>query len=215
MSAHHDFDLEPADARRIIEEQTARATRRLSYPGRVLYLIWGCVFLLGFLPLALAVGPQPVADIPPRVALGLFFAAIAIGVILSIIVTARFARGLDGGSNRRGAMYGSAWALAFVGVAALAGQLDRAEMDRDLRSMLVNGVAMLVVGALYMAGGAVWLDRTQFVIGVVVAGATTVALTIGLPAYYWIMCLGVGGTFLVAAAISFRGVATGSGAGLR
>lgn len=215
VSMHHDFDLEPADARRIIEEQTARAARGLSYPSRILYLIWGCVFLLGFLPPALAFGPDPVVGIPRALALGLFFGAIGIGVALSIVVTARFARGLGGSSSRRGAMYGTAWALAFVGVTALTAQLERIAMDRDLLGVLVNGVAMLLVGALYMAGGAAWLDRTQFTVGAVISGVTTLALVVGFPAYYWIMCLGAGGVFLAAAAVSRRSTPAPIGTGAR
>ncbi len=190
---------------RVLADQAATAERQLAYPDHVMYLVWGAVYALGYLPLALSRGEWAVVDLPLGVALGTFFACLITGIGLSIWIGSRFARGLRGVGARQGLLYGLSWWLAFLGVAGVSSRLSQMGVEGDDMGLLINGVSMLLVGVLFMAGGVVWSDRTQFTIGAAVCGATTIALVAGLPVYYWVMSVLVGGgLFLVGLVLAVR-----------
>ena len=113
-------------------------------------------------------------------------------------------RGVKGANSTRGAYYGASWWLSFLAVGMLIRFLSESGIDGDVLGIAINSIAIAVVGALMMAGGAIFLDRTQFITGVIIAVCLSVALLIGLSYYYWIMSLAVGGSLLVAAVVSRR-----------
>ena len=189
---------------RILSEQDERSATAFTYPDRVVLLVWGIAYLLGHLPLALSAGDDALVDLPLWFALGSLFAAIGVGIAISIGLSVRYSRGIQGDSARKGMLYGFAWWFAFLGIAGLARRLGDLDIEGDQSGMLINGAAMMLVAAMFMAGGAIWLDTTQFVVGVAISLATAVALFVGLPAYYWIMAFGVGGVLLLAAAAHGR-----------
>jgi hypothetical protein len=96
-------------------------------------------------------------------------------------------------------LYGFSWWFSFMCIAGLSIQIGRSGADPEIAGLIVNGASMALVAALLMAGGVIWLDVSQFVIGACVALITLIALVVGLPAYWWIMCLGAGGLLLLAA----------------
>lgn len=189
------------DAARVLQDQTDRAASGLAYPERLMYVVWGTAYLLGYLPMALSVGPDAVLDLPLWLALGALFVAIATGIALSIWISARASRGIRGSSATRGVLYGLSWWIAFLSVLGMSARVEALGVSQADGGVVINGTSMVIVATLFMAGGAIWLDLTQFVVGVVISLVTTVALFAGLPAYYWIMTFGVGGMLLVAAAL--------------
>lgn len=195
--------MDPRDALRIIDEQNLEAVRKLRYADWISYLTWGLVYLIGYLPLALSRGPHAVVDIPLGVAIGSFYVCLVIGILVSIIQPMRL-RGVKGDNSTRGAYYGSSWWLSFLAAGMFIRFLSESGLDGDVLGVAVNSIAICVVAALMMAGGAVFLDRTQFITGAIIAVCLSVALLVGLSAYYWIMSLAVGGSLLVAAVASRR-----------
>lgn len=171
----------------MLREQTAEAEHTLTFPSHLMYVLWGAVYAVGYLPLALSRGAWAVAAIPLGLAIGVFFACLAAGVAASAIVSARHGRGLRGAGSRQGALYGLTWALAFTGVFAISIRIGRLGLDGDAAGILINGVALLLVGVIFMGGGLAWQDDTQFRIGAVLCAVVTIALVTGLPAYYWIL----------------------------
>lgn len=193
--------MDANEAQRILAEQDERSQSEFSYPDRMLYTIWGVAYLIGYLPLALSADDEAVLDLPLWFALGTLFVAIVIGIVLSIVVSARHSRGLRGENARKGMLYGLSWWFSFLGVAGIANQLGDLGVDGPEVGVVINGVAMMIVAAMFMAGGVIWLDTTQFVVGVCISVTTVVALFLGLPAYYWIMAFGVGGLLLAVATV--------------
>lgn len=203
-----DQPFDPQQALRVMADQTASSQATFRYPDHLMYLLWGAAYLLGYLPLALSRGPEAlVPGLPLGVALGWFSVCLAAGIASSIAISVRHSRGMRGTSSRQGMFYGFAWWLAFMGVAGLGYRLGQlGVVDGDQLGIILNGVSMILVGTLFMAGGAIWADSTQFAIGAAVCVLTTVALVLGLPAYYWVMSLVVGGGMLVVgASLALRG----------
>ncbi|MBP6995299.1 MAG: hypothetical protein KBB39_04055 [Phycicoccus sp.] len=195
--------LDPREALRIIDEQNLEAVRTLRYADWISYVTWGLAYLIGYLPLALSRGPNAIVDIPLEVAIGSFYVCLGVGIAVSVIQPLRL-RGVKGANSTRGAYYGASWWLSFLAVGMLIRFLSESGIDGDVLGIAINSIAIAVVGALMMAGGAIFLDRTQFITGVIIAVCLSVALLIGLSYYYWIMSLAVGGSLLVAAVVSRR-----------
>jgi len=63
-------------------------------------------------------------------------------------------------------MYGGAWALGFIVMGALAGVVGGAVDDFWLTGMIINGIALLIVGLMYMVGGAMFNDKSQARLGI-------------------------------------------------
>ena len=209
--------FDPRQALQLIDSQGATARMELAYPEHQALLCWGLIYLIGYLPLALSFGPGRVLDLPIWLSLGFFYACLVVGIGTSIAITARHTRGLRGSSSRQGTFYGISWCLGFLGVAALSTRLGRLDITPEERGLIINGAAMIVVALLMMAGGAIWNDKTQFVIGAFIAGVTAVAQVLGYPSYYWIMSLVIGGGLIAAAGYTWsrrrRVPATGSAPG--
>ncbi len=193
-----DPPFDPQEALRVLDDQTASSAVTFRYPDHASYLLWGSLYLLGYLPLAFSRGPGALLPgLPLSLALGWFFVSLAIGIACSILIAIRHTRGLRGASSRQGMFYGYSWWLAFTGIAGLGYRLgELGVVDGDQTGIIVNGVSMILVGVLFMSGGAIWTDTTQFSIGAAICVLTTVALVLGLPAYYWVMSLVVGGGLL-------------------
>lgn len=190
--------IDPATALRIIREQTSLSADRLGYAERGAFLAWGAAYLIGYLLMALAIGPEAPGVVAVPVAQAGFAVCICLGAAVSIVLGVRLGRGMRGVSARRGMRYGYAWWFGLLPVYAFSRALERTGLDSTTAGVLVNSVAIIVVACLLLAGGVVWDDPVQYVVGGVMAVGVTVALAVGLPAYYWIMCLGIGGLLLLA-----------------
>jgi len=82
---------------------------------------------------------------------------------------------------------------------AVISEVARTGVDDSTIGLLWAAGSCLVIGLLYMARGAMWLDRTQFALGAwfaLVSGAGAVA---GTPWIYLVLSLAGGGGMLVGA----------------
>ena len=129
------------------------------------------------------------------------FAAVlfAAAMVISVVTGTRAGRGLRGPSRVAGAMYGWSWTLGFGALAAVNIGVTRLGLPDDAVTLLWSGSSLLLVGVLYLAGGALWQDRFQYGLGVwmLVSGAGSVLAEV--PGNFAVVSLAGGGGLLLAA----------------
>ena len=196
-------EFDPRAALALADETQARAEMALYPHTPLLYLLWGTVWLVGYgalhgnryewLPLTLGQ------------ALAIFFAALSVGVVVSAILGIRASLGIRGPSALQGAVYGWTWGLSFGVVGLLSGVIATAISAEQLRGFIINAIAILVVGIMYMVGGALFRDLSMSVMGAWFLVVDIVALLVG-PAYFLIifLILGVLGFYAGSAAELYR-----------
>jgi len=218
----HTHDIEdappaPADGLAIIASQQERVRTGAAVDSRLLFLVWGAAWLIGYGALWLAVKDLDVYR-PPSGAFIVFGLCISSAVVFTIVHSVRRAAGMRGPSVTAGAMYGWAWGLGFLLQAALIGAFVNAGASHELVALASNGLACLIVGLLYMAGGAMDQEPALFWLGVWILVVAAVASSVGLHLTFLVMALAGGGGFLVGAGIEHarrrarRGPAFGSAA---
>lgn len=191
-------ELSAAESLAVIEQQRAQVGRELDVNPVVLYATWGFAWALGFGTLALT--GADLVPVPPWVG-GIVFAALLVAaMVITGVHIARATRGIRGVSAEVGAMYGWSWALGFGALAAINSGLIRLGLTEDQIAVLWPATSLLIVGVLYLAGGALWRDRIQFGLGVWILLTDAVSVFAGVPGNAVVLAVAGGGGFLVAAA---------------
>jgi hypothetical protein len=190
------FDL--ADAQAVLAAQRTRTQDTLVPDGRVIFLTWAISWTVGY---GLMWATSVDGGLPPWWAGVIFGLLIVAAVVTTIVHTVRRSSGITGPSRAVGQMYGWSWFIAFLAGQAMVGALGRAGVTDEVVQVAANGVSALIVGILYMAGGALWHDRAQFVLGAWMALVAAAAAFAGLPGTYAVMGIAGGGGFLVGAVI--------------
>ena len=205
-----DQPLSPQDSLALIDAHQATQERRRHLDSALLTGIWGFAYLISWGGFYLA-GERHLPT---------FVAGILTGVLIvgSMVFSAWFGirgnQGVRGPSQVTGAMYGWSWMLSFMALTAINLGLQNKGLTADQVTLLWSGSALLVVGVLYLVGGALWRNWPQYVIGgwMLVTGAGSVFA--GVPNNFLVLALAGGGGFLVQAAYyawrGFRGAGTGS-----
>lgn len=197
----HDLDddtpLDPAAALALAEKQQLAVGLSFVKPVALLYTIWGVAWLVGFLVLWLAA----VADwMPSPVAATAFGILILVSVVASAVIGSRIGRGVQGASEYQGIVYGVSWPITGIAFAALGIALIGHGMSTELASLYFPSAYALMVGILYLLGGALWRAKSQLVLGLVLIAIGSIAPFFGAPTNNLIMAIGGGGAFLVGAA---------------
>lgn len=196
--------LSPEESLALIDAQTSATARQIEPSSAFLFVVWGIAWGLGFGFWHLVEGgEEPILDLPPAVPGLTFFVLIASAVVATIVYTARASRGIGGASAEVGMMYGWTWILGFSSLPLLVGALHRAGVPDEVLPLMWPMLSLLMVGLLYLAGGALWQDRPQFVLGVWILFTNVVAMWSGITWYLAVLSLLGGGGFLVGAAVSF------------
>ncbi|WP_199853760.1 transporter [Plantactinospora sp. BB1] len=190
---------DPAAALRLIAEQQAEAARRLSPNLLWYYWPWGLAWLIGFGLFFLRFGPggRVFVDLPSWLPLLTLLTLLIAAGITSGIVGGRTYGQVTGDSNRRGLWYGLAWGLGFTGVSTALGQVSE-HLPEDLAGLLWAGVTVGLTGALHMAGGAIWLDRNMFRLGVWISVINIAGMIAGTGWHALLISVAGGGGMLVA-----------------
>jgi hypothetical protein len=188
--------LSPAESLALIEQQQGRVERTLGPNIILLYGTWGAAWFLGFAMLYLAYrGGMPL------VVGGLVFAGLQLAaIVVTGVHIARATRGVRGVSSEVGAMYGWGWLLGFGCVGAIITGLVRVGITEEQSALLNPALSLLVVGLLYLGGGALWRDRVQYGLGVWILATDAVSMFAGVPGNYLVLSIAGGGGFLLAAA---------------
>jgi hypothetical protein len=198
-----DLPMEPAESLRLIERERAEAERNLTPDQRLFLWPWGLAWLIGFTVYFLRYGPdgRVLVDLPswlPLVTLlGLMMAA---GIVTGVAGT-RAGRWVSGPSSRQGVLYGITWSLAFSGLATVLSRVSGSLPDPDL-TLLWAGAMVALVGALHMAGGAMYEDRNLFALGAFISVVNVVGVVIGPGWHSLMLAVAGGGGMLVAGALA-------------
>lgn len=188
-----------AEAMETIRAQQASSRRALEPSTELLLGVWGVAFAVGYL--ALHTGYDPERQAPDGWSFLVFAVCIAGAMVVTAVHIARRTRGIRGTSARAGAMYGWAWAVAFVMASVIFTAASRAGAPPLVMSTLTNSVSLLIVATLYMAGAALWQEWRMFALGVWFAVVGSVAALVLPPTAYLVQALAGGGGFLVGAVV--------------
>jgi len=198
-----DFDddllLSAGESLALIERQEHEAQQRLGVNPALFYGPWAAAYLLGFGAIFLSyptASPVRLPGLLAAVVTGVLFAA---ATIISVVTGTRAGRGLRGPSRSAGAMYGWSWTLGFCALVAVNNGVTRLGLPDDAVTLLWSGSSLLLVGVLYLGGGALFQDRFQYGLGVwmLVSGAGSVFA--GVPGNFAVVSLAGGGGLLLAA----------------
>lgn len=201
MAGHPDTDgdngLSAAESLALIEQQGDRVQRTLEPDVVLVYGVWGAAWVLGFASFALVYSDT--VDVPRFVPGVVLFASMLTAIAVTSVHFARAFRGIRGQSSLVGAMYGWTWFGGFLCMGTIMGGLARADVSDEVFALLSPALSLLVVGLLYMAGGALWQDRVQYGLGAWILLVAAVAAVAGVPGNYVVLTVAGGGGFLAAA----------------
>ena len=95
-------------------------------------------------------------------------------VVVTVVVVVRATRGVRGGSETRGRMYGWSWLVGFGVLFGINAALRHAGAGPAVTGVLGAAGPVFVVSLIYVVGAAVWLDRVMFGLGVWLAAVAVV-----------------------------------------
>lgn len=176
MNSHDDRD--PARILRAIDDERLHAQSELTPDARLLYGTWGVAWLIGFTAIYLAYVPAERPLLPLWLSALAGVAVLAAAIILSAAHSARRGSGSRGPSVMQGAVYGNAFPVAFTLMGLLGWRLHSAGVPQTVMLNYWVAVSCLIVGVLFLAGAAMWNERSQLVFGIwtLVVGFVSVAL---------------------------------------
>ncbi|MFD2027125.1 hypothetical protein [Promicromonospora aerolata] len=188
-----DGELGPAETLRMIRQQQEAARDATEPDGRLLFAAWGLAWLIGYLTMWITARDT---GTPERwagwVLGGCIVGAMAFTIVHSIARTA----GTRGASARTGALYGWTWFLAFTTFGVLLGALGDAGASSEVMAIAANGVACLIVGLMYIAGGLLFEENRMYAVGAWMLVTACLAALAGMPNTYLVMAVAGGGGFL-------------------
>lgn len=196
-----DAPLDPEQMLAIIREQRRAVRDRYEPDPRLLFGGWGIAWLAGYLTLYLT-ARTTATHTPTSWSLAIFFGCIGIASAVTIVHIMRRASGVAGPSGTSGAMYGMAWTIGFVAVFLIMTGLDRAGASPAVMSLGWNALACLLVGMLYLAGGAMWQSPVLYALGTWIVLVGGVATVVGVPTGFLVMALAGGGGMLLGALVT-------------
>ncbi|HET7414556.1 MAG TPA: hypothetical protein VFI97_02525 [Arthrobacter sp.] len=182
-------DFDPRAAMSLADETEAKTAQAIFPHTPLLYFVWGTAWLVGYGALHGArYGWLPLGPVAAQIVL---FVMLAIAMVVSTVLVVRSTAGIRGASSVQGAIYGWTWALAFVVVGLLSGTVAESITGEDLRGLIINGIAILVVGMMYMLGGALWRDIPMTVMGIWFLVVDVASMALGRD-YYLLVFLTLG-----------------------
>jgi hypothetical protein len=193
------LDDTPLDAAAMLALSTGQQQRVSSQfvrPVVTMLGAWGVAWLIGFLALWLALEPQAPFSVPIGVAGPLFGILIGAAIVASIVIGARMSRGIRGSSVFSGAVYGWTWSIASFAVFLVGQALVNAGMPVELSMLYYPTTYGVVAGILYLAGAALWTDKTQLFLGLWIIVVSVASSFAGTPTNLLFMALLGGGGFL-------------------
>ncbi|HYO18125.1 MAG TPA: hypothetical protein VES02_05605 [Dermatophilaceae bacterium] len=194
-----DSPLSAEESLALIERQQREVHRRLGANAALFYGPWGAAYLLGFGAIFLTYPTAVAVRLPAAVAAVITTVLFVSAVVITAVTGARAGRGLRGPSQAAGAMYGWSWTLGFCALTLVNTGVTRLGLPDDAVTLLWSGSSLLLVGVLYLGGGALFQDRFQYGLGVwmLLSGAGSVFA--GVPGNFAVVALAGGGGLLLAA----------------
>ncbi|MFE1593044.1 ABC transporter permease [Nocardia sp. NPDC058705] len=170
--------------------------------NRPIYLSFGFAWLIGHGSFALSHGTNPLLDLPDMVPTVLLGSGLLAAMVITTVVSMRAQRGATGREAVVGNLLGASWLIGFAALFFLITALGP-----DTAATLWPTGSGLIVGLLYLAGGAAYRDVLQYTLGAWLAVSSTAALFLDGAYLYWALALAGGGSYLLAAAFEPRRIA--------
>jgi hypothetical protein len=199
MAQQDSEQLDPRAAMDLITDTRRRAKRALDVDGARLYTAWALAWLIGYTVVWLAVRGHPVYRTPPAWSFVVMGACMTAALAVSTTTIGRALRGVTGLSSTSGKLYGWAWAISFACLFLIISGVGRAGASAEVMGLLASAGPVLVVSVMYLVGGALWHNRTMFVLGSWLALTISVAVMFGAVTFDLFTAVAGGGGFLVAA----------------
>jgi hypothetical protein len=182
-----------AGALAAIDDAQGRAVRSLRPSPLGMFVPWGLGYLVGFGGVWLAIrGVLPEGVVTPLLAVAALVPLVCTGITIT-----RSSRGLTGPSRRVVALFGWTWILGFAALCAINLRLTALGLPGPTLSLIWSGSALLLVGLLYLAGGALRNHPPQYVLGMWTLATAVAAVFVGYPANFAVLALAGGGGFVV------------------
>ncbi|MFE7797672.1 ABC transporter permease [Nocardia sp. NPDC057440] len=180
------------------------STLRAMLDNRPSYLSFGVAWLLGHGTYALSHGDDPVLRLPSAVPGILLITGLLTVMIITGIVSMKAQRSATGKDAVVGNLLAASWLVGFGGLFFIITALSSALSQDDLKMLLWPTGSGLILGLLYLAGGAAYRDVLQYTLGAWLALTSSAALFLDGASPYWVLALAGGGSYLVAAALEPR-----------
>lgn len=195
-----DAPLDPAAAFALSQAQTKRVALDESGPISLILASWAVAWGVGFL-LVWAAAPGSPVPVPALFANITFAVLTVAGIVVSTIAGARMNSGVRGSAAFSGTVYGLSWPLAMIGVFVIGNGLFKAGLPAEAAWVYFPAMYGFVVGVLYIAGAAIWQEKSQLIIGVGMLVISAGASLLGYPVNLLAMAVLAGGGMGVAAVI--------------
>jgi hypothetical protein len=195
---------DPAESLALIHREQANLARSLTPDPRLMLWPWGFAWLIGIGLFFLRYGPdgRVLVDLPEWVPFVVLMGLLIAAGIITGVAGARSGRQVSGPSSQQGLMYGLTWTLAFFGMSLVFSRLTN-HLPDDLQGLLWAGGMVALTGALHMAGGAIWNDRSLFLLGAWISVINVIGVLIGPGWHSLIVALAGGGGMFVAGLIAW------------
>ena len=195
-STDTDHVPDPQEAMLTYYKQYKRTQMDLTTASRATYLAWGIAWLIGFG--VLWISGRSTSGEPSTWAFTLFGTFFVAAWVVSAFIGVREGRSTQGASSISGAIYGWAWFLSFAaGLFMVTWFCKTYDIAPSLSGVLYISVSALLVGALYIAGAAIWQNRSMLVIGTWMLVLCVCGIIVGVPTGYLVMALAGGGGMLI------------------
>lgn len=184
--------------------ETETTTRRSIGPNvTVLYSIWAAAYLLGYGLLHATTNHWIGLSYGASLLIGA--AILVVAIAYSAVLGIRSGQQIRGDSSFAGMAYGMSWMGGFATVAVFSIALANLMHDAPQATVgwLINSVAILIVGIMYMAGAAVFQDRPMFILGACFTVLNIAGLLAGPALFMAIFAIG-GPILFLAAALATR-----------
>lgn len=179
--------IDPAEMFAVMQSTRRSTQSKLTRGYASMLFVWAGAWLFGFGALWFGTGIGGVDLLPAVAAWIIFGVLIAAAIAWSIIVGIRSASsGIHGRSQLQGTLYGYSWTISMVAAWLIIVGLQKAGLSQELANVLYPALFVLLVGVLYLAGGALWRSPAQYILGIVMIIVAIVATFVGTPWHYLI-----------------------------
>ncbi|MGH9088235.1 MAG: hypothetical protein ACRDYZ_09000 [Acidimicrobiales bacterium] len=188
--------LSVAASLRLIERQRGATARAVYGDPTPILLSWGLTWLVGFsLSYFASSSRKPV----PEWVAGAVFLVLGVGAAaISTVQMTRRSQGVAGPSSAMAAKYAWSWPVASIATAAFDVGLARHGLPNSVATLLWPGSFLVVTGALFLGGGALFNDRVVFGLGAWTLVTAAAGALAGAPANFAVMAAAGGGGLIVA-----------------
>ena len=204
MASTESEPLDPRAALDLVTETRNRTKRSLEVDGARLYGAWGLAWLIGYTAIWLSARGHSAYHTPPAWVFVVLGTCMAAALAISVTTIGRAMHGVVGLSSASARLYGWSWAISFICLFFIIGGLGRAGASQAVIGLFAAVGPALVVGIMYLASGALWNNRTMFVVGAWLALISGVGMVFGAVTLDLLMAVFDGGGFLVAALYEAR-----------